>query len=251
MKNLNIYSLLIFTFAFCILSTTSFAQRNKNPYKDKGKTIAVDEKNVYDASKDKNRKELHLKDTIPAEDFAEFVGKIKEVKTPYDLSEKSNAKSFSPISMTIYNKYFNIINGLGEKVMVEPNGRNRLSLIGKLADMPEGITALLFYGYDGSIFQFTKLVTFNEAGIPIEEKNVQYYIKGSEDGFTQKEKVTCKINEDKTVSCMTYAAEGEEEEMTVKSGTIHEVQPDGTIEEIGIVDLEREMEMEMENKDDK
>ena len=244
MKNINIYSLLIFTFAFSILSTLSFAQRNKNPYKDKSKTIAVDEKNIYDASKDKNRKALHLKDTIPAEDFAEFVGKIKEVKTPYDLSEKSNSKSFTSVSMDTYNKYFNIINGLGEKVMVEPKGRNQLSLIGKLAGMPEGITALLFYGYDGTIFQFTKLVTFDKTGVPIAEQNIQYYIKGSEDGFTQQEKVTCKLNEDKTVSCMTYAAQGEEKEMTVKSGTIHQVQPDGIIEEVGIVDLETEMEEE-------
>ena len=248
MKHFNIYSFLIFTCAFFLISTVSFAQRNKNPYKDKSKTIAIDEKNVYDASKDKNRKELHLKDTIAAEDFAEFVGKVKEVKTPYDLSEKTNAKSFSSISMDTYKKYFNIINGLGEKVMVEPNGKNRLYLIGKLGDMPEGITALLFYGYDGSIFQFTKLVTFDETGIPIAEQNMQYYIRGSQDGFTQEEKVTCKLNEDKTVSCMTYAAEGEEEEMTVKSGTIHQVQPDGTIEEVGVVDLETEME---ENEDDK
>ncbi|WP_375558800.1 hypothetical protein ACE193_13740 [Bernardetia sp. OM2101] len=248
MKHFNIYSLFIFACAFFFISTISFAQRNKNPYKDKSKTIAVDDKNVYDASKDKNRKALHLKDTVAAEDFAEFVEKIKDVKTPYDLSEKSNAKSFSPVSMTTYNKYFNIYNGIGERVMVEPNGKNRLYLIGKLADMPEGITALLFYGYDGSIFQFTKLVTFDETGIPIAEQNMQYYIRGSKDGFTQEEKVTCKLNEDKTVSCMTYAAEGEEKEMIVKSGTIHEVQPDGTIEEIGIVDLETEME---ENNDDK
>ncbi len=240
MKQPTIYSLLIFTFALCFLSTASFAQRNKNPYKDKSKTIAVDEKNVYDASKDKNRKVLHLKDTIPAEDFAEFVGKIKEVKPPYDLSEKSNAKSFTPISMAIYEKYFNVYNGLEEKVMVEPKGNNRLYLVGKLTDMPEGITALLFYGYDGSTFQFTKLVTFDKTGLPIAEQNMQYYIKGSQDGFTQQEKVTCKLNEDKTVSCMTYAAEGEEKEMTVKSGIIHQVQPDGTIKEVGIVDLEAE-----------
>jgi hypothetical protein len=244
MKQPTIYSVLLFTFAFFLFSTVSFAQRNKNPYKDKGKTIAVDEKNVYDASKDKNRKQLHLKDTIPAEDFAEFVGKIKEVKPPYDLSEKSNKKAFTPISMAIYEKYFNVYNGLEEKVMVEPKGNNRLYLVGKLTDMPEGITALLFYGYDGSTFQFTKLVTFDKTGVPIAEQNMQYYIKGSQDGFTQQEKVTCKLNEDKTVSCMTYAAQGEEKEMTVKSGVIHQVQPDGTIEEVGIVDLEAEMENE-------
>ncbi len=249
MKHLNIYSMLIFTFAFFLISTVSFAQRNKNPYKDKSKTIAVDEKNVYDESKDKNRKELYLKDTIPAEDFAQFVSKIKEVKTPYDLSEKSNVKSFSPVSMATYTKYFNIINGIGEKVMIEPSGANRLYLIGKLGTTHEGIMALLFYGYDGSIYQFTKLVTFNEAGIPIAEQNMQYYIKGSEDGFTQEEKVTCKINEDKTVSCMTYAAKGEEKGMTVKSGTIQEVQADGSIEEVGIVDLEAEM--KDKDKDDK
>lgn len=247
MKQPTIYSVLLFTFAFCFLSTLSFAQRNKNPYKDKSKTIAVDEKNVYDASKDKNRKLLHLKDTVPAENFAEFVGKIKEVKAPYDLSEKSNVKSFSPISMAIYEKYFNVYNGLDEKVMVEPKGNNRLYLIGKLTDMPEGITAILFYGYDGSTFQFTKLITFDETGVPIAEQNMQYYIKGSQDGFTQQEKVTCKLNEDKTVSCMTYAAQGDEKEMTVKSGIIHQVQPDGTIKEVGIVDIEAEK----ENKDDK
>ena len=247
MKQPTIYSLLIFIFAFFLISTVSFAQRNKNPYKDKSKTIAVDEKNVYDASKDKNRKELHLKDTVAAEGFADFIGKVKEVKPPYDLSEKSNAKSFSPISMAIYEKYFNIYNGLGERVMIEPKGNNRLYLIGKLPDMPEGITALLFYGYDGSIFQFTKLVTFNQTGTPIAEQNMQYYIKGSQDGFTQEEKVTCKINEDKTVSCMTHASEGEKKEMTIKSGIIHQVQPDGTIEAVGTVDLEAEI----KNEDDK
>jgi len=246
MKQPTIYSVLLFTFAFCFLSTVSYAQRNKNPYKDKSKTIAVDEKNVYDASKDKNRKELHLRDTVPAENFAEFVGKIKAIKPPYDLNEKSNKKAFSPISMAIYEKYFNIYNGIGERVMVEPKGNNRLYLVGKLTDMPEGITALLFYGYDGSTFQFTKLVTFDETGVPIAEQNMQYYIKGSQDGFTQQEKVTCKLNEDKTVSCMTYFAEGEEKEMRVKSGVIHQVQSDGTIEEVGIVDLETEMENENE-----
>lgn len=246
MKQPTIYSVLIFTFAFFLFSTVSFAQRNKNPYKDKEKTIAVDEKNVYDASKDKDRKALHLKDTIPAEDFAAFVGKIKEVKPPYDLSEKSNVKAFSPISMAVYEKYFNVYNGLGERVMVEPKGNNRLYLIGKLTEMPEGITALLFYGYDGSTFQFTKLVTFDKTGLPIAEQNMQYYIKGSKDGFSQEEKLTCKLNEDKTVSCMTYAVQGDETEMTVQSGTIHKVQPDGTIKEIGMVDIEAEQE---KNKD--
>lgn len=247
MKKPTIYSVLIFTFSFFLFSTVSFAQRNKNPYKDKIKTIAVDEANVYNGNKDKNRKTLHLKDTVAAEDFAEFVEKIKEVKTPSDLSEKSNTKPFSPILMAMYNKYFNIINGLDEKIMVEPKGNNRLYLIGKLGDMPEGITALLFYGYDGSVFQFTKLVTFDKTGTPIAQQNIQYYIKGSKDGFTQQEKVTCKINEDKTVSCITYAVGGENKEMIVKSGTIQEVQPDGTIEEVGIVDLEAEI----ENEDDK
>ncbi|WP_291721762.1 hypothetical protein [Bernardetia sp.] len=250
MKQPTIYSLLLFVFAFSFLSSSSFAQRNVNPYKkDKSRAVVVDDANVYDANKDKNRKALHLKDTVPAEDFSEFVGKIKEVKTPYDVSEKTNKKVFSPISMTTYEKYFNIINGLGEKVMVEPKGGNRLYLIGKLDEMPEGINALLFYGYDGSIFQFTKLVTFDAEGKPIAEKNVQYYIRGSQDGFTQEEKVTCTLNEDKTMSCMVYAADGEDKEMTVQSGTIHEVQPDGTIEEVGIVDLEA-LEEE-ENEDDK
>lgn len=248
MKQNKIYSIFIFTFAFFLISTVSFAQRNKNPYKDKSKTIAVDKTNVYDASKDKNRKVLRLKEGAAAEDFADFATKIKEIKTPYDLSEKSNAKSFSTISMATYNKYFNIINGLGEKVMIEPNGKNRLYLIGKLGDMPEGITALLFYGYDGATFQFTKLVTFDKTGLPIAQKNMQYYIKGSKDGFTQEEKVTCKLNKDKTVSCMTYAAEGEEKKMIVKSGEIHEVQPDGTIEEVGIVDLEAEIDEEENQK---
>jgi len=247
MKQFNIYSLLIFTFAFFLISTASFAQRNKNPYKDKSKTIAVDEKNVYDATKDKNINVLSLKDTIVAEGFSEFVGKIKEVKLPYDFNEKSNSKTFSPISMDTYNKYFNIHNGLGERVMIEPNGKNRLYLVGKLPSMPKGITALLFYAYDGLTFQFTKLVTFDATGLPIAEKNMQYYIKGSKDGFTQEEKVTCKLNEDKTVSCLTYAAQGEEKEMTVKSGIIHEVQPDGTIEEVGTVDLDAVK--QEENKD--
>lgn len=238
MKQPTIYSLLIFVFAFSCFFSSSFAQRNVNPYKNKEKTIAVDESNVYDASKDKSRKTLHLKDTVPAEDFAAFVGKIKTVKVPYDFTEKSNKKTFSTVSMQMYEKYFNIINGLGEKVMVVPSGRNRLYLVGKLDKMPEGIHSLLFYGYDGSIFQFTKLVTFDAEGKPIAEQNIQYYIRGSQDGFTQEEKVTCTINEDNTMSCMVYAAEGEDKEMTVKSGTIHEVQPDGTIEEVGIVDLE-------------
>jgi len=247
MKQFNIYSLVIFTFAFFLISTVSFAQRNKNPYKDKSKTIAVDEKNVYDASKDKDRNLLSLKDTVVAEGFSEFVGKVKEIKVPYDLNEKSNSKTFSPLSMAIYNKYFNIYNGLGERVMVEPNGKNRLYLIGRLPNMPEGITALLFYGYDGSTFQFTKLVTFDSTGMPIAAKNMQYYIKGSQDGFSQEEKVTCKLNEDKTVSCLTYAAEGEEKEMTIKSGIIHQVQADGTIEEVGTVDLDAVK--QEENKD--
>ena len=236
------HTFLLLMFAFCFMSVSSFAQRNVNPYKDKSKTIKVDDANMYDASKDKNRKALHLKDTIPAEDFAEFIDKVKEVKTPYDFSEKSNKKDFSPVSMTTYEKYFNIINGLGEKVMIEPKGANRLYLVGKLADMPEDINALLFYGYDGSIFQFTKLVTFDETGRPIAEQNVQYYIKGSQDGFTQEEKLSCQLNEDNTMSCMVYATEGDTKEMKVKSGTIHEVQPDGTIKEVGLVDLEAVME---------
>jgi hypothetical protein len=247
MKQFNIYSLFVFTLTFFLISTISFAQRNVNPYKDKSKTIAVDEKNVYDASKDKNRKALHLKDTVANEGFAEFTSKIKTVTLPYDLSEKSNAKSFSSISMDTYTKYFNVYNGLGERVMVEPNGKNRLYLIGKLSDMPEGITALLFYGYDGSIFQFTKLITFDITGIPIAEQNMQYYINGSNEGIKEEEKMTCKLNADKTVSCMTYAMQSGEKEMTAKSGVIYEVQPDGTIEEVGTVDMEAVR--EEENKD--
>jgi hypothetical protein len=149
--------------------------------------------------------------------------------------------------MDTYTKYFNIINGLNEKVMIEPKGNNRLYLIGKLSDMPQGITALLFYGYDGSIFQFTKLVTFDETGLPITEQNMQYYINGSNDGVKEEEKMTCKLNADKSVSCLTYTMNAGEEEMTAKSGVIYEVQPDGTIKEVGAVDMEAAR--EEENKD--
>ncbi|WP_375558801.1 hypothetical protein ACE193_13745 [Bernardetia sp. OM2101] len=229
--------LLFSVFLFSFISTLSFAQRNTNPYKkNKERTIIIDESNVYDGSKDKKRKTLCLKDTISKGDFLEFVNSIKTIKNPSLIDEKSDCRLYSRLFMDTYKKHLTITNGINETIVLAPTDNNKLYLVGKLDNMPKGIHALLFYSFEGTSIQFTKIITFDDAGTPIATKNVQYYIKGSQDGLAQEGKTSCQINSDQTISCINYTEK--EGTMTPKSEKIHQIQTDGSILEIGFLELE-------------
>ena len=104
--------------------------------------------------------------------------------------------------------------------------------------MPEGIHALLFYAYDGSIYQYTKLITFDSKGNPIAHHNIQFQITSGKDKDLQTQ-MSSTINEDNTINCITYTKNTEQEEEK-KEGKIYQVQEDGKIKEIGIFDVENE-----------
>lgn len=237
MKIITVSSLLLSVFLFSITSIVSFAQRNVNPYKNNPeKIIIIDESNVYDSNKDEKRKKLSLKDSISKGNFSEFVKTAKTIQNAFFIDENSDCRLYARLFMDTYNKHLNITNGIKETIVLAPQDNNRLYLVGKLDSMPNGITALLFYAFEGTSIQFTKLITFDVAGIPIATQNIQYYIKGSEDGFAQEGKATCQINSDKTISCIDY--QEKEQVLTPKSEKIYQVQEDGSITEIGFVDLE-------------
>lgn len=238
MKTHTTSSLLLFVF-ISITSTLSYAQRNVNHHKNnKESTIVIDESNVYDANKDEKRQQLFLKDSVSNEDFSKFVHTVKTIKNPSLIDENADLRVYSRLFMDTYQKHFNITNGIKETIVLAPQDNNRLYLVGKLDNMPNGITALLFYAFEGTNIQFSKLVTFNNTGTPIATQNVQYYIKGSQDQTTQKGKTTCKINSDNTMNCIDYMEKEGEKEMVIKSETMYQIQEDGSIKEIGSVDLE-------------
>ncbi len=240
MKTLTTSSLLLSVSIFFLISTISFAQRNVNPYKNnKEKTIIIDESNVYDNSKDEKRQKLSLKDSISKGNFSEFVSTIKTIKNPSLIDEKSDLRLYSRLFMDTYNKHLNITNGINETIVLAPKDNNKLYLVGKLDNMPNGITALLFYAFEGTSIQFTKLITFDETGTPIAEQNIQYYIKGSEDGFAQEGKTTCQLNSDQTISCVNY--QESEQGMTPQSEKIYQIQEDGSIKEIGMIEIENSL----------
>ncbi len=242
MKSLTTSSLLLSVFIFLLTSNFSFAQRNVNPYKNnKEKTIIIDESNVYDGSKDEKRQKLSLKDKTTNEDFTGFVSSIKTIKNPSLINEKSDCKLYSRLFMDTYEKYFNITNGINETIVLAPKDNNKLYLVGKLDNMPNGITALLFYTFEGTSIQFTKLITFDTTGTPIAEKNIQYYIKGSDDGLAQEGKTTCQLNSDQTVSCINYVEKENEEGLSIKSETIYQIQENGNIKEIGMIEMENQI----------
>jgi hypothetical protein len=89
----------------------------------------------------------------------------------------------------------------------------------------------------GISIQFTKLVFFDKTGTPIATQNAQYYIKGSQDGKVQEGKTTCQINYDQTVTCINYTEK--DQKMIPKSETIYQVQADGKIIEIGMIELKK------------
>jgi hypothetical protein len=240
MQSLTASSLLFSVFIFLLTSNFSFAQRNINPYKNnKEKTIIIDESNVYDHNKDEKRQKLSLKDSISKGDFSKFISTVKMIENPSLIDEKSDLKLYSRLFMDTYEKYFNITNGIKETILLAPKDNNKLYLVGKLDNMPNGITALLFYSFEGTSIQFTKVITFDETGTPIATKNIQYYIKGSEDGLAQEGKTTCQLNSDQTISCINY--QENEQGMIPKSEKIYQIQENGSIKEIGMIEMENQI----------
>ena len=238
MKVTSIFSYLFLSLLLVTISSSIFAQRNVNPYKGRERILIIDESNVYDATKDTKRQDLVLKDEDKSSNnFSSFVNNIKTIDGNFLVSETANVDVYSFVSIDTYNTYFNITNGIDETIVLAPKDNNRLYLVGKLDNMPSGITALLFYAFEGNSIQFSKLVTFNEEGEPIAVQEVQYYIQGSEEGMEGK--MTCQINEDQTLSCINYK-EGEDA-MIPTYEQIYEVQEDGSIEEIGLIDLETQV----------
>ena len=246
MKTFTTCSLLLSLFLFFITSTISVAQRNKNPYKiQKERTLIIDESNIYDSKKDTKRRKLSLKDSVLYGDFAEFVSTVQLIKNPSLIDENSDFNLYSRLFMDTYQKHFDITNGIEESIILAPEANNSLYLIGKLDSMPQGITALLFYSFEGTSIQFTKLVTFDETGIPIAAKEVQYYIKGSLDKTTQEGKAICQINLNQTISCINYVEK--EQIMAPQSETIYQIQENGMIEELKIINFENYIENQIIN----
>jgi len=217
-----------------------------NPHKNnKESRVIIDESHTYDSDKDKKRQTLFLKDSGSNDNFLAFVTTIKTIENPSLIDEKLDLRLSSRLFMDTYQKHFNITNGINETILLVPKDNNSLYLVGKLNSMPNGIHALLFYAFEGRNIQFTKLITFNDAGIPIAHKDMQYHIKGSEDGLAQEGKTTCQINSDNTMNYIVYVEKEGKKEMIIKSETMYQIQENGTIKEViaevGSVDLEAEI----------
>ncbi|WP_338769556.1 hypothetical protein WAF17_10100 [Bernardetia sp. ABR2-2B] len=233
---MKIFKISSFIFLFFSVILSSCVIGNMNSYQKRDRRVNVDESNIYDESKDIKRRNLFLRNGVVNQNFSEFVRTTKSIESPFFIDENLNLSLYSRLFIDTYNSYFDITNGINETILLAPKNNNRLYLIGKLDNMPNGITALLFYAFEGTNIQFTKLITFDELGNPIAHKNVQYHIKGSKDRLAQEGKTTFYYHPDNTIRCIDYKESSQG--MIPKLGTIYKIQDNGSIKEIGILEME-------------
>ncbi|WP_027001711.1 hypothetical protein [Hugenholtzia roseola] len=248
MKQTNLFRLFAFL-AFLFLALPLSAQETKEEYKKrKERPLNIAGANVYTPDETENLAKYRLKEGV-AEDFQAFFKTLKPIKTPFHAPEKVNAASFRPVTAAEYQKYFHIIDKRDQSIMEAPAGNKKLYLVGTLPVENEEIFALIFYGIDGNVFQYTKLITFDKEGNPIDAQNVQYYIYGKTGGFEQLDQMYCHVNKDLTFDCYTTStskdfnnlnADKKPKENKNQQGFIYEIQPDGTIERVGELDLSEE-----------
>ncbi len=233
MKIFIAYSFVFFLFSIIL---SSCVLGNMNSYK-RDRRVNIDDSNVYDESKDIKRKNLFLRNTVANKNFLGFVTTIKTIKSPFFIDENLDLSLYSRLFMDTYTTYFDITNGIQETVVLAPKNGNRVYLLGKLDEMPDGIIALLFYASEGTSIQFTKLITFDQLGNPIAQQNVQYHIKGSKDGLAQEGKTTFYMHPNQTLRCIDYKQINQE--MIPISGQIYKIQENGSIKKNGILEMEK------------
>jgi hypothetical protein len=248
MKQTNLFHSFVFT-ACLLLALPLAAQETKEDYKRrKERPLNIAGANVYKPDETENLAKYRLKEGLQ-EGFEAFYKTLKPIKVPFHMPEKVDAASFRPVTAAEYQKHFDIIDKRDQRIMEAPAGNKKLYLVGTLPVENQDIVALVFYGIDGNVFQYTKLITFDKKGNPIDAQNVQYYIYGKTGGFEQLDQMYCHINKDLTFDCYVTStskdynnlnADKKPKENKNQQGFIYEIQPDGTIERVGELDLSEE-----------
>ncbi|WP_338769006.1 hypothetical protein WAF17_08980 [Bernardetia sp. ABR2-2B] len=230
MKTSIFSSLAVASILFCGISLDANAQRNENPYKDVDAVVTVDADNVYDPALD-TRGDMLYTYGRPSYDFNYFVNnKVTKISSPLRIE---NAEKMTPmeVSVDMFNKYFDIINQNGEHIFITPEEPNaELHLIGKLGGTPKGVHALVFYAKDGNIYEYAKIVTFDEYGNPIDHQNVYYDITAGNNGKQQARKQVCELNEENKFTCLEYEDKDGELVQSKTEGRMYEIMADGNIE---------------------
>lgn len=229
-----------FAFAFLLFSLASFdatAQRNENPYKNMETVVEADPDNVYNPTLD-TRGEMLYTYGRAAYDFDYFVkNKVAAIDAPMRIEDVSK---MTPMEITpeMFTKYFDIVNQNGEHIFVTPEEPNaELYLIGKLDGTPNGIHALVFYAKDGNIYDYTKIVTFDQYGNPIDHQNVHYTITAGNGGQKQARKRVCELNEENNFTCLEYEDKDGKMVRSKTEGRMYQIMADGNIETTFKVDV--------------
>ena len=236
MKTSIFSSLAVAMLLSCGISFNADAQRNENPYKNVDAVVIVDADNVYDPSLD-TRADMLYTYGRPSYDFNYFVNnKVSTIDAPFRIEDP---KTMTPmeVSAEMFNKYFDIVNQNGEHIFVTPEEPNaELYLLGKLDGTPRGVHALVFYAKDGNIYQYAKIVTFDEYGNPIDHQNVHYEITAGRGGQKQARKQVCELNEKNKFTCLEYEDKDGKLVQSKTEGRVYQIMSDGNIETIFKVD---------------
>lgn len=223
-------SLAVASLLFCGISFDADAQRNENPYKDVDAVVVADADNVYNPTLDTRAERLYTYGRV-SYDFDYFVNsKVAAIDAPMRIDDVSK---MTPMEITkdMFTKYFDIVNQNGEHIFVTPEEPNaELYLLGKLDGTPDGIHALVFYAKDGNIYDYTKIVTFDQYGNPIDHQNIHYTITAGQGGQKQSRKMVCELNEENSFTCLKYEDKNGNMVESKTEGRIYQIMADGNIE---------------------
>jgi hypothetical protein len=232
-----------------LLSFAALAQDTREDYKKrKERPLNISGANLYTPDESENEAKYRLREGVKG-DFMKFYNQIKAVKTPYHAHQKSNTAQMRAVAAAEYDTYFNIADRRDQSIMERPVGNRRLFVVGSLPLQHKDIYALLLYGIDGNMYQYTKLITFDKEGNPIDVQNVQYHIYGKTGGFEQLDVMYCHINKDFSFDCYTTSTSKDHNQLDSnqkpketkdEQGFIYEIQADGTISRVGELDLSDE-----------
>ncbi len=230
MKTSIFSSLALASVLFCGICFDADAQRNEKPHKNVDAVVVIDEENIYDPTLDTRADRLYTYGRVSST-FDYFVNnKVAKITTPMRIE---NAGKITPMEITkeMFTKYFDIVNQNGEHIFVTPEEPNaELYLMGKLSGTPDGIHALVFFAKDGNIYEYAKIVTFDEYGNPIDHQNVHYNITAGNDGKKQARKQVCELNGDNNFVCLEYEDKDGEMVQSKTEGRMYEIMADGNIE---------------------
>lgn len=230
MKTSIFSSLAVASVLFCGICFDADAQRNENPYKNVDAVVVADASNVYDPALDTRADRLYTYGR-PWYDFDYFVtNKVAAIDAPMRIESIEKMTSME-VTKEMFKKYFDIVNQNGEHIFVTPEEKNtKLYLIGKLSGTPNGIHALVFHAKDGNIYEYTKIVTFDQYGNPIDHQNVHYNITAGHGGKKQARKQVCELNAENKFTCLEYEDKDGKMVKSKTEGRMYQIMADGNIE---------------------